>query len=208
VKTTRKAVSTVVASIGIIILGLQAVPECGAQPPSPYIPPPFTVTIGPQTNGGSVSVTVSVDLPDTCHYVGSWGQPVLDGNSVYVDAQFWLSYSYCFPVITTVSTNYSFGTLPAGNYTFSFRAWGTLIKTQAFSVPEPGPPRLNILRLTNSQVRISWPTNATNYSLQRAGVLPPQEWITVTNSPAVIAEEFVLTADLAPGQTFYRLRTP
>ena len=56
-RTTLKAVRITVGSLAIVVLGLQVVPECEAQSASPCIPPPDSVTISPQTNGGTVSVT-------------------------------------------------------------------------------------------------------------------------------------------------------
>jgi len=103
-----------------------------------------------------VSLAVQVDLPDSCHYVGDWGQPMLVGNTAYVNTQFWaITNMMCFPIVITVSTNYSLGTLPPGNYNFYLLAWGMAVKAEAFSVSEPGPPRLSILRLNSSQVRLS-----------------------------------------------------
>jgi hypothetical protein len=177
-KTTLKDIHTIVASLAIVVLGLLAVPECGAQTPNPYIPPPYAVNISPQTNGATVSVAVSVDLPDTCHSVGNWSQPLLLGNSVYVDAQFWRMPLICLPVIITVSTQYNLGTLPPGNYSFVFRAWGTTVKTQAFSVPVPDPPRLSI---RVSQVELCWDT-AINawYQLQYRSTLTTNQWLPLT----------------------------
>lgn len=204
---TLKPNGAVATALGIIVLGSQAVPDCEAQSASPYIPPPLSITISAQTQGENVSVAVQVALPDTCHYVGNWGQPMLVGNTAYVDTQFWvLTNMICFPVIITVSTNYSLGTLSPGNYNFYFLAWGVAVKEEAFSVPEPSPPHLGILRLSSSQARLSWRTNATNYSLECAMALPASEWVTVTNRPPVIGDEFALTIDLTGGHKFYRLR--
>jgi hypothetical protein len=204
---TLKPSGAVVAALAIIVLALQVVPQCQAQAPSPYLPPPDSVTISPQTQGSNVSVTVAVDLPDSCYYVGGWGQPTLVGSIAYVDTQFWVQRIwYCLPMVTTVSTNYSLGALLPGNYSFYLLVWGFQVKAAAFSVPEPSPPRLTISRLSDSQVRLSWPTNATNYSLERAVALPAPEWVTMTNRPPVIGDEFVLTIDSVGGQAFYRLR--
>ncbi len=181
--------------------------QCEAQ--SPYIPPPNTITISPQTQGPNVSVSVAVDLPDSCYYLGDWGQPVLVGNIAYADTQFWVNRIwYCLPMVTTVSTNYSLGPLSPGDYTFYFRVWGCQVKAEAFSVPEPSPPCLSISRLSDSQARLTWPTNATDYSLERAMALPASEWATVTNRPPVIGGQFVLTVEVSGGHNFYRLTHP
>ncbi len=209
-KTTLKPAGAVVTTLAITVLWLQARPDCAAQPASaPYIPPPVSVTISPQTQGGNVSVAVQVDLPNSCHYVGSWGQPVLAGNAAYVDTQFWaITNMMCFPVIISVSTNYYLGALPLGDYTFYFRAWGMTVKAEPFRVSAPGVPRLSILRLSNAQARLSWPTNAAAYTLESAPALPAPEWTTVTNRPSVLGDEFVLAIDSAGAQMLYRLRRP
>lgn len=205
-EVTLKPGGAAVIALGVIVLGLQTIPECEAQSASPYVPPPLSITISPQTNGATVSVAVDVALPDSCHSVSNWGQPLLVGDRVYVDAQFLRWPLICFPVIITVSTNYGLGTLPPGNYYFHFLAWGVEVKAEAFSVPEPSPPRLIISRLSSSQARLRWPTNAPNYSLECAMALTAPEWVTVTNRPPVIGDKFALTIDLPGGHKFYRLR--
>jgi hypothetical protein len=207
---TPKTTGARAAALGTIALVLRAVSDCGAQPAaSPYIPPLSSITIRPQTQGPNVSVSVAVDLPDSCHYVGDWGQPTLIGNIANVDTQFWvITNLMCFPVIIAVSTNYNLGALSPGDYTFYFRVWGFQVKARAFSVPEPSPPSLSISRLTDSQARLSWPTNAANYLLECATALPAPEWAAVTNRPQVIGDQFLLTIDLSGGHNFYRLRRP
>ncbi len=195
------------ATLASIVLALQGVHVCAAPAAAPYIPPPVSVTISPQTQGGNVSVAVEVLLPDTLHYVGGWGQPMLVGNTAYADTQFWVITNMVgFPVIIPVSTNYSLGMLPPGNYSFCFRAWGVTVKTEGFSVAGPSPPRLRILRLSSSQARLSWPTNATDYALHCALALPTPEWVAVTNLSSVVGDEFALTIDLTGGQKLYALR--
>lgn len=179
-KATLKDIHIIVASLAIVVFGPQAVLECGAQTNEPYIPSPAAVTISPQTNGATMSVAVTVNLPDSCKSVGDWGQPLLLGNTVSVDAQFWSEGMWCLETITTVSTQYNLGTLPPGNYNFVFGAWGVTVKTQAFSVPVPEPPRLSI-RASQSQVELCWDT-ATNewYQLQCCSVLTTNQWVPLT----------------------------
>ena len=206
---TLKPIGGVVAALSIIILGLPAVSECRAQPSPLYIPPPQAITISPRTNGPTVSVSVAVRFPNYCYSVTDWGQPVIVGNIAYVDTQVrWFFWLFCPDAVLTVSTNYDLGSLPPGNYTFYFLAWGEQVKGEAFSVPEPGPPRLSISALSAAQARLSWPTNAADYLLERATALPAPEWAAVTNRPPVIGDQFVLTIDLPGGHTFYRLRRP
>lgn len=209
-KTTIKAMGSIVGSLAIVVLGLQSVPECWAQSATPYIPPPATVAIELQTNSQPVSVIVNVTLPQPspCCSVSNWGQPLLLGNRVSVDAQFWSSSLVpCPDVLSLVTNRYDLGSLPAGDYSFVFGAWGVTVKTQAFSMPVPRP-HLSIVWLGVAEARLSWPTNATGYSLECATSLSSPAWVAVTNSPAVTNAEFVLDVDLADRQKYYRLRSP
>ncbi|MCX6875856.1 MAG: SUMF1/EgtB/PvdO family nonheme iron enzyme [Verrucomicrobia bacterium] len=117
----------------------------GQMPPRvSYIPYPSSVSliphIAPQTNGATVSVGVDMWLPDPSYSVGDWGQPQRSGNTVSVNAQFWRQPGGAWiQIIIPVGTQYNLGTLPPGNYNFVFRAWGSTVKTLAFSVPAPTP---------------------------------------------------------------------
>jgi hypothetical protein len=145
--------------------------------PAPYIPHPNSVDIRLQTNGVTVSVVCSVDLPDTCKSVGTWGQPVLLGNTVSVDAQFWSAPVGCLPMVMTVTNQYNLGPLPPGNYNFVFGASGTTVKTQAFSVPGP---RLSA-RLSGAQVELCWDTASNGWCrLQYSSVLTTNYWAPLT----------------------------
>ncbi len=53
----------------IVLLGVQAIPECAAQSAEPYVPQPQSVGIRSQVDGGAAIVTVSVQLPNP-----GWGQ--------------------------------------------------------------------------------------------------------------------------------------
>ena len=186
----------------------QAVLTCQAQPIQyPYTPAPESVTIVPHPGPPTTSVSVSVDLPDGCHSVGDWGRPVQIGNAVSVDSQFWWLNMICFPVVNTVSTNYNLGALAPGAYTFSFSAWGTPIGSEAFSVPGSTGSGLTIRRISDSQARISWPSNtAALWVLHSKGGLDAALWTVVTNTPVVTNGEFVVTVSLSGSQEFYTLR--
>jgi hypothetical protein len=78
----------------------------------------------------------------------------------------------------------------------------------SFSVAVASRPRLSIVRIGVSQARLSWPTNTAAYSLECATNLTLSEWTIVTNTPAVVGDEFALAIDLALDQKYYRLRGP
>ena len=67
-----------------------------------------------------------------------------------------------------------------------------------------GPPALKIQLWTGNQVRISWPTTATGYALQRsatvsAGYASPSLTVTVEGSENVVYDT------RSSGARFYRL---
>ncbi len=158
---------------------------CQAQTRSPYNPPPYTVSISPHTNGGNVTMAVSVDLPDTCHHVGDWGQPLIVGTNVYVDAQFWVTNIVCLPVVMTVSNNYALSELPPGDYTFSFQVWGNVVKSQAFSVPPPSPPQpvvITNVTVSDGYFQCSFPTQSNyTYAVQFIDSVRQTNWMMLTN---------------------------
>jgi hypothetical protein len=209
VETLRFAVGLV----SVVVLGLQPIPQCRAQSSVPWIPPPSYVTIfSPRITGGSVSVTVEVVLPDACRYVGDWGQPLLFGNTVYVDAQFWRKVNvYCAQVISTVATQYDLGPLPPGDYIFVFQVWDTTVKMRSFSVPapepEPGPELLSISASVESQVELCWNT-ATNawYRVEYSSTRVTNQWTPLTSWFAGNGNAFC-TNDNVVGQAqkFYRV---
>lgn len=208
-RTVPKLSYGIVASLVIVALGTHVVPECVAQSVSPYTPNSLSITISPQSIGGNVSVAVRVNLPTPCHYVGDWGQPIVVGQNVLVDTQFWvITNMNCIQVITPVSTNYNLGTLPAGDYSFVFRVWGKTVKTQPFSVLATNLPNLGIVALNNSQGRISWPTNVADYSLECSTSLFSTQWTTVTNNIIVIDDKFTLDVDLTVDRMYFRLHKP
>lgn len=69
-------------------------------------------------------------------------------------------------------------------------------------------PKLDMAPAGQQQVRITWPTNAADYLLECATNLPATVWNTVTNTPAVISNQFAVVVDTTAGAKFYRLRKP
>jgi len=54
-------------------------------------------------------------------------------------------------------------------------------------------------------VLIVWPSTSTGYSLQSTPALLPASWTLVTNTPAQVGSEYVVTNTLASSNRFYRL---
>ena len=77
-----------------------------------------------------------------------------------------------------------------------------------YSVTVQSAPQLSIIQTANSQVQLSWPTNATGYSLEYVTNLASLGWTVVTNNPAVVADKFVLTIDPSCWQQYFKLSNP
>ena len=61
-------------------------------------------------------------------------------------------------------------------------------------------------RLVNNKFVVSWPTNASGYTLQFANSLPGANWTNVPTAPAVVGSYNYVTNSLTSGNRFYRLR--
>jgi hypothetical protein len=68
----------------------------------------------------------------------------------------------------------------------------------------PPPPQLNISR-TGNNVAISWPTNATGFTLQTTASLAPASWSNAGN-PVVQGNQNVFTTTATNAARFYRLK--
>lgn len=69
-------------------------------------------------------------------------------------------------------------------------------------------PKLELSLVGDQQARLTWPTNATGYTLEFATSLPATLWTTITNTPTVLSNQFALEVDTTGGSKFYRLRKP
>ena len=63
------------------------------------------------------------------------------------------------------------------------------------------------VRRSDNDLILSWPSNATGFTLQSAFQLtPPVTWVDVANEPAVIGGQFTVTNAFSGSALFYRLR--
>ena len=69
-------------------------------------------------------------------------------------------------------------------------------------------PKLDISRVSEQQVIITWPTNAVEYTLESATDLSATLWDDVTITPVVLGDQFVVVDDITTARKFYRLRKP
>ena len=75
-----------------------------------------------------------------------------------------------------------------------------------FSISLPvGPPQLTITS-AGANVILSWPTNATRFTLQSTSNLaPPAVWSAVSPLPAIVNGQNTVTNSISGTQQFYRL---
>jgi hypothetical protein len=68
-------------------------------------------------------------------------------------------------------------------------------------------PSLQIVRSGN-QVVLSWPPLAIGYVVEAAGTIPTNQWLTLTNVPALVCGGWQISDDINAERRFYRLRKP
>jgi hypothetical protein len=72
----------------------------------------------------------------------------------------------------------------------------------------PAAPPLNIQRADPSVV-LSWPTNATGFTLETSAFLPnANSWTAVGSATNIVGSQFVVTNTVSLSNLFYRLRWP
>ena len=67
---------------------------------------------------------------------------------------------------------------------------------------------MNISRVGNASVQITWATNFSDHVLEYATSLPAVGWSTVTNAAVIIGDHLSITVDTGASNWFYRLRKP
>ncbi len=86
--------------------------------------------------------------------------------------------------------------------------YGVIFLADNMSVtPAPEPPKLRILRSAN-QIQLSWPTDATTFSLQsNTNMQDSNSWRVITNAPTVTGGNNAVGLPLEIGGHFFRLRS-
>ena len=92
------------------------------------------------TIGGRTSAYLKVSFPNAGYRVVDWGQPVRTGTDFAADASVEKFTGGSVQAVTTTAQIYDLGPLADGNYTFTFKNSGTVVKSQAFTVSSAVPP--------------------------------------------------------------------
>lgn len=85
-------------------------------------------------------------------------------------------------------------------------AAGLVVATAVLPVPTP-PPTLSV-RQQPGEIVLSWPTNATGFSLEHATNQPATQWLPTLPSPVAANGQFVVTNRTTRDAAFYRLCKP
>ena len=102
------------------------------------------------SDNGRMMAKVELYFPDTGYGVADWGQITRgsDEFSVDIKPERWTGESEARTRIE--SFDYLLGALPVGSYTFIIKMYGTVIKTQTFTI-NSAPPALKLLTEENSE---------------------------------------------------------
>ena len=98
------------------------------------------VEIKTWTIGGRTSAYVKLLFPNGGYRVGNWGQPVRVGNDFSADAAVQQQTGTSVQAVTTTAQIYDLGVVADGNYTFTFKNSGAVVKSQGFTVSSAVPP--------------------------------------------------------------------
>ncbi len=142
--TVNYAVTTNVGSVGrsgtIMIAGQSFAVN---QAPSAWEAVALTagqVEIRTWTTGGRTYAYLKLLFPNSGYRVVNWGQPLKVASDFTTDALVERYTGASVEAVTTTAQIYDLGALAPGNYNFTFKSSGTVVKTLAFSVSSATPP--------------------------------------------------------------------
>ena len=159
-------------------------------------------------NGTGIRGTLN-SRPNQSFLLQFFANPACD-NSGYGEGQIYLGQQ---TVVTSNNCNVSFVVASAANvpvgYVVTATATDLANNTSEFSACVPvGPvPGLTVSTAPASQIQLAWTNTASGFVLKQTDNLsPPIQWTTVTNIPANIGGQFVLTLPTTAPRRFYALR--
>ena len=98
------------------------------------------VEIKTWTFQGRTYAYVKLLFPNAGYRVSNWGLAVKAGNDFAADAVVEKFVGASVQAVTTTAQIYDLGVVADGNYTFTFKNSGTVVKSQAFTVTSTTPP--------------------------------------------------------------------
>jgi hypothetical protein len=101
----------------------------------PFVPASRQVSLAPQIqSSGQTTAHLELEFCDSGYRITDWGQVRRQGDAFVVDTSIERWTGGACMVITQKSHDYDLGSLPPGQYTFTFMASGQVIKSQSFTV--------------------------------------------------------------------------
>jgi hypothetical protein len=175
----------------------------------------FTVRGIDNPDGGGSGI--NVNNSNWHHYAGVWDQ-LTGTRALYVDGVLsHVVYNNPSQVVSlATSLNLALGARANGGTSYGAYFAGLMYDVRIYNYPlaaaeitsvitqPPAPPTLTIQRWTNNQVRISWPTSFTGYSLQQSLALT-SGWRFSGLAVTVEGSENVAYAPASTGLQFFRL---
>ena len=152
-------------------------------------------------NGGATNAKVELYFPDTGYSAVDWGQVSSSGNEFSVDVKVerWTGESTARTIL--VDHDYELGTLQAGAYSLVVKMYGTIVRTQPFSInASTAAPKLLTEDSSERAVALDSVTwlrlfplvTAHNFSQERRArivlFLSGVDWSSNQTPPAVIAQ--------------------
>ena len=104
----------------------------------------FATDIAISTSDGNTFAEVRLTCPNSGYRVAAWGALARSDNEFSADAKVERWTGVSAQMITTITHVYALGALSPGTYSFAVKAYGSVVKTQQFTigVAAPAVPRL------------------------------------------------------------------
>ena len=122
----------------VILLSFALLPGCarGSTTPETWEPAStgFATEILISTSDDSTSAEVRLICPNSGYRVTDWGHVVRNGSDFSVDLKVERWTGGSAQMITTLKQTYALGALAPGTYSFTVKVYGSVAKTQQFSV--------------------------------------------------------------------------
>ena len=124
----------------------------------------FNTEIRIWTSGGNAFAEVRLTFPNTGYRVSDWGEVVRNDRGFSVDAKVERWTGGSGQAITTLEHTYTLGALAPGAYSFTFKSYGVVVKSQQFD-PSTAGERWEPASPTAIPVGISiWTTAGITYT--------------------------------------------
>jgi hypothetical protein len=189
----------------------------------------FTTDIRIWTSAGNTFADVRLTFPNTGYRVADWGEVARNDSSFSVDARVERWTGLSGQAITTLEHTYALGVLAPGAYSFTFKSYGAVIKSQQFD-PSTAGERWEPASPTAIHVGFSvWTTGGITYTevelyfpdtghrvtdwgqVIRAGNelsvdIGAERWTGESEARVTLAEQTYQLGGLAPGAYFFTVK--